>query len=169
MERAERITDHLMREPRVQAARVVMLYFTFRSEVPTEPMIAALERAGKRLAMPHMTQAPGALVAAEYVSGDLLEPGAYGVPDPAQLRPVAMRDLDLILAPGAVFDAHGGRIVYGKGYYDRFLADPHLRAWTVGIAFDLQRVERIPVEPHDQSLDALLTETGFQLHRVEHG
>ncbi|HEY9216874.1 MAG TPA: 5-formyltetrahydrofolate cyclo-ligase, partial [Phenylobacterium sp.] len=70
---------------------------------------------------------------------------------------------DLVLAPLLAFDRRGHRLGQGAGHYDRTLAN--LRAakpvWVVGLAYAGQEVEEIPAEPHDQRLDAILTETGY--------
>lgn len=57
--------------------------------------------------------------------------------------------LDLLLVPGIAFTADGHRMGRGKGYYDRFLAQPGCRATPFGVAFSEQRVPLIPMEPHD--------------------
>jgi 5-formyltetrahydrofolate cyclo-ligase len=67
--------------------------------------------------------------------------------------------------PLLAFDAHGGRLGQGGGYYDRTIAQ--LRAggpvFVLGLAYAGQEVERLPAETHDQPLDAVLTETGLRL------
>ena len=73
---------------------------------------------------------------------------------------VDIADIDVVLVPGAAFDANGGRCGRGKGYYDGFLTE--LRAVnpalvTVGLALRSQLVYRIPREPHDVILDAVVT------------
>src|SRR4051794_13750840 len=88
MRRGEQIADHLLATPQVQSARHILLYMTFRSEVPTEPLIVALAHAGKCIAVPHMATGIRALIAAEYAPGDPLEPGPYGVPQPSVLTPI---------------------------------------------------------------------------------
>lgn len=163
MRRGERIAGHLLEHPRVRSASALLLYLTFRSEVPTEPLIVALAEAGKRLAVPHMTSGERALVAAEYAPGDALETGPYGVSQPVLLRPLPASSLDLVLAPGAVFDRSGSRMGYGKGYYDRYLSDPELRGWVLGLAYEFQVLDHLPAEPHDRPMDALVTEEGWTL------
>ena len=64
-------------------------------------------------------------------------------------------DFDLVLVPGIAFDLHGNRLGRGKGFYDRLLQK--VRGLKVGIAFDEQIVEKIPVEPHDAKVDFILT------------
>lgn len=161
MRLGERIVHHLLALPQHHSASTVLLYLTFRSEVPTEPLVVALAEAGKRMAVPHMTSGLRALVAAEYVPGDPLELGPYGVPQPVLLRPLPASALDLVIAPGAAFDRAGVRMGYGKGYYDRFLSDPELRGDVLGLAYAFQVLDRLPAEPHDRPMDLLATEDGI--------
>ncbi len=57
--------------------------------------------------------------------------------------------LDLILVPGMAFTADGHRMGRGKGYYDRYLAQPEIRATLFGVAFSEQQVPTLPMESHD--------------------
>jgi 5-formyltetrahydrofolate cyclo-ligase len=61
----------------------------------------------------------------------------------------------LILVPGVAFDLRGGRLGRGRGYYDRLLSG--LQGYRCGVAFDEQIVDRVPLEPHDASLNCILT------------
>jgi 5-formyltetrahydrofolate cyclo-ligase len=84
-------------------------------------------------------------------------------PDPADCA--APRWLDLVLVPLVGFDARGNRLGMGAGFYDRHFAFlRHRRAWRrpllVGLAFEAQRVERIPAAGHDVPLWAVVTERG---------
>jgi 5-formyltetrahydrofolate cyclo-ligase len=67
---------------------------------------------------------------------------------------------DLLFVPLAAFDRKGGRLGYGAGFYDRTLAK--LRALkpikAVGVAFEVQELQDLPQEPHDEPLDYVLTE-----------
>ena len=66
---------------------------------------------------------------------------------------------DIIIIPGVAFDRHGGRIGYGKGFYDKFL--PQTKAYRLALAFDFQVLEKIPLEKHDESVHGILTESGI--------
>jgi 5-formyltetrahydrofolate cyclo-ligase len=68
-------------------------------------------------------------------------------------------DLDVVVLPGIAFDRQGGRLGQGKGYYDRLLADVSSKCTLIGLAFDVQLVEEVPMEPHDVRLDILITES----------
>lgn len=147
----------------VRRAATIMTYLHFRSEVETLPALLAHLPAGCRLAVP-LT-----LVAAQRLEIFLLtdpprqlRPGYCGIPepDPARTDQLDPGELDLVLVPGSAFDRRGGRLGYGGGYYDRFLAAAAPRALRIGLAFDLQVVEALPLLPHDQRLHYLVTESG---------
>ena len=56
----------------------------------------------------------------------------------------------LLLMPGVAFDIYGNRLGYGKGFYDRFLADKEvLQTYSIGIGYACQRVELLPVDEYD--------------------
>jgi 5-formyltetrahydrofolate cyclo-ligase len=80
-------------------------------------------------------------------------------------RDAAVLDPQLMLVPLAAFDAAGNRIGYGAGHYDRAIARLHARGMfprLIGLAFDCQRVETVPAEPHDAPLGEILTESGLR-------
>lgn len=92
----------------------------------------------------------------------------YGIAEPIDARPLRARQLDLLLMPLVGFDQQGFRLGMGGGYYDATLAFMHHRRhWRkpllVGVAYECQRVERLPHDPWDMPLDAVLTER--QLYR----
>lgn len=103
---------------------------------------------------------PGAMVFAS-ADPDHLAPGFRGIPEPPPDAPALdLVALDLIAVPGLGFDADGRRLGQGGGYYDRLLGDPRRRAVAVGVGFDCQIVDRVPVAEHDVGLDAIVTERG---------
>ena len=65
-------------------------------------------------------------------------------------------DIDMIVVPGIAFDRNRNRLGRGKGYYDRLLSD--LKASAVGLCFDFQLKDQIPVEPFDKKVDLVITE-----------
>lgn len=97
---------------------------------------------------------------------ELLDAGAFGILEPkpdCRNRPerrFSPEKIDLVLVPGLAFDRSGGRLGRGKGFYDRFFQKLSKKAVLVGLAFDEQLVERVPIEPHDRKMDFLLTPEG---------
>ncbi|HIY82849.1 MAG TPA: 5-formyltetrahydrofolate cyclo-ligase [Candidatus Rubneribacter avistercoris] len=73
-------------------------------------------------------------------------------PSIAGFAEVAPEVIDAVAVPLVAFDDMGNRLGYGGGNYDRFLAKARHDAWVAGIAFTEQRVDAVPVEPHDRPL-----------------
>lgn len=93
--------------------------------------------------------------------------GPFGLQEPDG-PPVELEHVGLVLVPLLAFDSEGNRIGSGKGFYDRFFAaNPVLkrRAVVMGVAFEAQRVEDLPTEPHDYRLDTVVTEGGITTFR----
>jgi 5,10-methenyltetrahydrofolate synthetase len=89
-----------------------------------------------------------------------MTPGAYNIPIPASGETVTP---DALLIPCVGFDAQRYRIGYGGGFYDRTLAALHAdghRPRTIGVAFEINRVESIAPQAHDIALDCIVTERG---------
>jgi len=97
-----------------------------------------------------------------------LRPGYCAIPepDPDRAIPVSPEKINIAVLPGSVFDLYGGRLGYGGGYYDRFLVNDAPQALRIGFAFEQQLVDRVPLEPHDQPLDILITEK--QIVKIDH-
>ena len=89
-----------------------------------------------------------------------LVPGAYGLPEPGGDCPeIAPEAIDVVLVPGTAFDAGGGRIGQGGGYYDRFL--PGTRAYRIGVCHDFALLGSVPMQAHDQRMDAVVCPSGL--------
>lgn len=89
----------------------------------------------------------------------VISPGLYGIHEPPANVPVVVPDV--ILVPLVAVDQRGIRLGQGGGHYDRTLeALRHQRTIrAVGLAFDVQLVDGLDAEPHDQPLDAIATPT----------
>jgi 5-formyltetrahydrofolate cyclo-ligase len=156
------ILDRLLLLEAVKQADTILLYLSFRAEVGTDGIFHWGFQEGKRMAAPVTSVASRTLWPVEIRSLKEVTTGAYGIREPLwrEERVIPVEEIDLVLLPGVAFDRHGGRLGYGGGYYDRFL--PRLRpdAVKIGLAYDLQVVGRVPLEPHDVRLDAVVTESG---------
>jgi 5-formyltetrahydrofolate cyclo-ligase len=80
---------------------------------------------------------------------------------PAPTGPaVDPRTVDLAVVPGVAFDADGGRLGRGGGFYDRLLAALSPATAVIGVCFERQVVERVPRESHDHRVQAVIAEGG---------
>ncbi|MGC8833109.1 MAG: 5-formyltetrahydrofolate cyclo-ligase [Armatimonadota bacterium] len=143
--------------PEAVEAACVMVYLTYRSELPTEPLVEELRRRNVRVCAPRI-QPDGTMEAADYPHGCKLSPGPYEILQPLETEALPLEALDVVVVPGVAFDESGYRLGFGKGYYDRFLAQPKVRAVKVGLAFDFQVLPEIPHTPDDAAVDVIATE-----------
>ncbi len=67
---------------------------------------------------------------------------------------------DVVIAPGLAFTAARERLGQGGGWYDRFLADARADRTVIGVCFIEQIVDALPTEPHDISMDIVVTDRG---------
>ena len=144
----------------VPAGAVVAGYWTTGDELDVRPLLAALDDAGYRCALP-VAAAPGAvLVFRRWRTGDVLTAGRSGVMEPgADVEAVTP---DVVITPLLAFDRSGYRLGYGAGYYDRTLralrgAGPVV---AVGVGFAAQGVDAVPHDAADERLDWMVTEAG---------
>ena len=147
--------------PEMKHWSTLFIYVNFRSELETLELIYQCLSQGKRVAVPLVDASTVRMIPLLIKDPEKdLVPGYYGIPepDPQKSLRVAPREIDAAVIPGSVFDIQGGRLGYGGGYYDRFLVNDAPQAKRIGFAFEMQVVEKVPVEPHDQPLDILITE-----------
>ena len=137
-------------------------YFPIRSELSPLDLLARLVDLGCATALP-VTPAEGQpLRFHRWAVGGRLDDGPYDTKQPPADQPFCRPDV--ILAPMLAFDSAGWRLGYGGGFYDRTLAvlrgaGHHLS--VIGIAYDGQKLDNIPVGPYDMPLDAILCPTGL--------
>ncbi|CAM5589176.1 5-formyltetrahydrofolate cyclo-ligase [Aquamicrobium terrae] len=158
LEMAETARDAIAVEP----GAIVAGFWPMRTEVDVRPALFALREKGARLCLPAILDRT-TIAFRELVRGAPMVEMAFGTVGPH--AEAAVLDPSVLLVPLAAFDARGHRIGYGAGYYDRAISKLHgngLRPRLIGVAFDCQKVERVPEEDHDVVLDEILTESGLR-------
>ncbi|MCD6390164.1 MAG: 5-formyltetrahydrofolate cyclo-ligase, partial [Desulfobulbaceae bacterium] len=142
-------------------AGTIFSYAHFRSEVETLPLIRQALARQMRVTVPLTLVAESRLEAYEIQDpAKELKPGYCRIPepDPGQAKQIDPAEIEVVLLPGSVFDLCGGRLGYGGGYYDRFLDREAPRALRIGLAFELQVVDTVPLLAHDERVHFLVTE-----------
>lgn len=137
----------------------VGLYHPHPLEAPTEAYARWLYENGRGLALPHFNDrdAPMTFRAlSDPYDQEALEPGPFGVSQPGSQAMVATPDV--LLVPLLAFTADGARLGQGGGHYDRWLAE-HPGTLAIGLGWDCQLAEDLPIEAHDQRLAAIVTPT----------
>ncbi|MDK2927180.1 MAG: 5-formyltetrahydrofolate cyclo-ligase [Bacillota bacterium] len=151
------ITERLLAWPLFQSARVVLLYAGVRSEVATEELTRSSLALGKAVLMPRCLPATHELILVPIAAWEELEPGFCGLLEPPAPAEPPETPPDLVVVPGVAFDLLGYRIGYGGGYYDRLLARLG-RVPSVGLAFEVQVLDRVPHGEHDRPVAFVATE-----------
>ncbi len=85
-----------------------------------------------------------------------LELGAFHIEEPTGTDTIAPEEIELIIVPGVAYDRSGNRLGRGKGFYDRLLAST--RATKIGVGYEFQIVDEIPVDPFDVKMDMVISQ-----------
>jgi len=144
---------------------VVSGFLPIRSEIDPRPLMFSLLNRGVRLCVP-VVISKTTIEFRELLRDAPLVDSGFGTVGPDENATVL--DPQAMIVPLSVYDHQGGRIGYGGGYYDRAierLIETGITPYLLGMAFSIQKEERVPMEPHDRQLNAIATETG--LHTVQ--
>lgn len=148
---AKESVARLAAHPRFLAADTLFLYASYGSELPTEQLAALARSMGKAVAYPKVEGKEMRF----FKDGKLIG-GYHGIPEPQGGEEVTPREGDLMLLPGLAFTKEGGRLGYGGGFYDRYLASCKVRPYLMGLCFPCQMAETLPREPHDITVQEIL-------------
>ena len=157
--------DFLIREKflslsEFRQATVIFLFASFRSEVSTSLLIEEALRLGKRVVLPSVDPSHRELRLYEIRGLNELSPGYMGIPEPAVPveRERDINDVSLVVLPGAAFDTGGSRLGYGGGYYDKLLSRLRRKVPLIALAYEEQLVDSLPFEPHDITVQMIVTD-----------
>ena len=146
--------------PSAPAGRATIgLYRADAGEAPAASYARYFLEAGHRIALPRITDLAAPMtfhVHTDPFAESDLEEGRMGLMQPAADAEEVVPDM--LFVPLVGFTGRGERIGQGGGFYDRWLA-AHPGTVSVGLAWDVQKVDALPVEPHDVRLRAVVTPT----------
>ena len=151
------VQQQFLRSKLFYDANCLALYSAIHNEVQTEIVSRRALELGKALVYPRIRN--DALEFVEVLSREDLAPGAFGVLEPQGDKLMLIETLDLVVVPGVAFDQRGHRLGYGRGFYDRALAECRPGCAKVGFAYDFQLVAVLPNAAHDKTISVLVTET----------
>lgn len=150
----------------------IMAYVSFRSELDTTSLITAVWESQFELLLPRVIPDSGTMTVQRVHSWADLSAGTYGILEPSAAGEAAEDMFSgkhpvAVFVPGLAFDGQGGRLGYGRGYYDRLRAlwdsrtpKGGIRPVWVGLAYEMQLVQEVPMDEHDGVMDMLITENG---------
>lgn len=155
---AREAARHLLASDMWRRASSVCAYCAVDSELDARLIIEAALHAGKALYLPRCARR-GEMRMIRTRALSELRPGRFGIPEPAGGEELPGAP-DLCLAPGLAFDRAGGRLGYGGGYYDRFLAGARPQ-FVAALAYPCQVIARVPAMAHDAPVDYIITPAGI--------
>lgn len=148
------VWEHLEQNPSFLQAHTVLLYWSMDDEVYTHDYVCKWAQS-KKILLPCVKG--DQLELREFHGMDSLRPGeGFGIPEPIGEIFTDYDTIDLIIVPGVAFDREGNRLGRGRGYYDKILKETRVST-KIGICFDFQLVDKVPVEPLDVRMDAVIS------------
>ncbi len=160
LEKSRVIQQKLFTTREFKSAAIILFYASFDGEVDTFEMIRQAQKLGKRIGLPRIIKYSKAIIPTlvENLNTDL-EQGPFSILQPKKNKAAEIncRDIDLAIVPGILFDRQNRRLGRGGGYYDRFLSRLPSRIPTIGLAFDFQIVDDLPLtQKHDISVSDVI-------------
>jgi 5-formyltetrahydrofolate cyclo-ligase len=152
------ICNKIIDSKEYKQAKNIHIYKSFGCEVQTAKIIEQAFADGKLVIVPKILS-EGEMQHTQIYPETIFTQDKYNIESPTQnydyFDPCQIQANDLILVPVVAFDSKNNRIGYGKGYYDKFLAN--LNCKKIGIAFDCQLVGDFDADPWDIQLDYIQT------------
>ncbi len=157
---SEEIIERLQCYFAEKAVHSIHCYISFRTEVETHTFLKRVLSEGMRVTVPIVERIHNnkVLVHTEIKGLSNLADGSFGLREPVERIPASLDALDAVIVPLVAFDRHGTRLGYGMGFYDVFLRELPRSVERIGLAFSIQEMNRIPLFPHDEPLDTIVTE-----------
>jgi 5-formyltetrahydrofolate cyclo-ligase len=143
-QQSERICETLLKLPRINQANVIGGYEAMQNEVNLSSFSNAFRQLGKTFLLPSWSKKNLKMF--------------FGTLE---------QKIDVLIVPGMAFDRQGYRLGYGKGYYDRFLSR-HPGLFTIGVCFDFQVLDTLPIESFDFPVNMIVTEKEQLNHFIRH-
>ena len=137
-------------------AKNILIYNSLADEVETLPFIKKWSDS-KSFYLPAIVK--DNLVFRVYNSKTTFQNSGLGVQEPSGENLMDYKKIDLIIVPGVAFDRKKNRLGRGKGYYDHFLKNKSIP--TIGICFDFQLLDNVPVDENDVKMDMIVSENDF--------
>ncbi|MEQ1789387.1 MAG: 5-formyltetrahydrofolate cyclo-ligase [Rickettsiales bacterium] len=138
---------------------VVAGYCAIRGEIDANKALISLLARGNKVALPVVTETGRTLKFLDHSSGEPLQIGKFGISCPQSHSPEIVPEV--VIVPLVGFDISGNRLGYGCGYYDTTISSLRAKNKTmkiIGIAYNMQKLENIPTEPHDEKMNMVITE-----------
>lgn len=150
---ADSVFDKIELLPEFQKSNNIFIYWSLPDELPTQAFIKKWCDK-KKFFLPSIVE--NGIVLRHFITSDLMLKGLLGIMEPDSMMGFE-GEIDLGIIPGIAFDKHKNRLGRGKGYYDLFFSDN--LSLKIGVCFDFQLFETIPILSHDVKMDKVVSPT----------
>lgn len=141
--------------PQFQESQTILLYWSMEDEVQTHDFVNRWYKE-KTLLLPCVDG--NDLRLRQYTGPECMKEGEqFGIGEPTGPEYTTLDNVQMIIVPGVAFDRSGNRMGRGRGFYDRLLKSTP-RAYKVGVAFNFQMVDHVPIEDFDVPMNAVIAE-----------
>lgn len=158
----EEIYEKLLSLPSYIGAKNIFVFVSFGDEVDTHAIINKALADKKQVSVPKVISKAQGMLAISIDSLEELAPGVMGILEPKTINVSKQaKRFDLVILPGLAFDKSGGRLGYGGGFYDKFLQNLNKDCKLIGLGYDFQIIEKVPMENWDIKIQGVITESNF--------
>jgi 5-formyltetrahydrofolate cyclo-ligase len=139
-------------------ADTVLLYYPTKNEISPLPLFELCLKMTKTVAFPVCKTENSTLIYKKINKLDNLSPSTFGLLEPnGDCEEIHCSENTICIVPALLFSREGHRIGYGKGFYDRFLAN--FEGTSVGFSYSLTLCDEIPKDKYDIPLNMIITES----------
>lgn len=152
---SQAITLHLKNLFSTLNKQQIGMYWPIRNEYDPRVLIEHFKQQGATAGLPVIINRHRPLAFHEWWPDAPVKKGAHGIPVPDDTNEMTP---DALIIPMLGFDQNGYRLGYGSGYYDRTLAVLNPKPVTIGVSFEILRLDTLHPQDHDIALDFVVTE-----------
>ncbi len=155
------IFNHIRTLSEIHNSQNIMAFMDFKKEVYMHPLLEHILSLRKNLTIPRVKKNNPILELCNIKNLDNMKISSLGIREPLDSHTDFTKpsDIDLVIIPGVAFTKRGERLGYGGGYYDRIIPLMSKNPPIIAPAFDLQIIDSLPVENHDQKVNKIITES----------
>ena len=160
-EKSRLIQLNVMNSRHFLISETLGVYLPIGSEVRTEEIIRRALESAKKVALPRIESDKMTFIQLnDRLLQENLVVGKFGLKEPSK-QGTEITEIDLLVVPGIAFDNEGSRIGYGRGHFDRYIADAKV-SFSLGLGYRFQLLSNpLPQSRLDQRINGLSTETGI--------
>lgn len=158
---AEEVFARLENSPAFLMAEHILMYHSLPDELSTQSFLSKWS-ARKHFYLPRVN---GVNLDILPYDETRLELGAFHIEEPTGNNTVSPEEIELIIVPAVAYDRKGNRLGRGKGFYDRLLKST--KATKIGVGYEFQMLDSIPVESHDVKMDIIITQNNYIVIRKD--